>query len=148
MTLHSLTKSAIFFAVGHVAQAKGTQRIADIGGLTETHPALGWGLVVGVAALAGRPPVGLFVGAFLIVGSALAVQPVLAVMVALGLLIAFGALSLRVTGLAFGLPRGRTEPVHASNGPMLAHLALVLLAGIWLPPPLVVWFQHVARLLG
>ena len=33
MTMHSLTKSAIFYAVGHVAQAKGTQRIADIRGL-------------------------------------------------------------------------------------------------------------------
>ena len=30
MTMHSLTKSAIFFIVGHIAQAKGTQRIADI----------------------------------------------------------------------------------------------------------------------
>ena len=48
MTMHSLTKSAIFFAVGHVAQVKGTQRIAEIRGLTSTHPALGWGLVVGV----------------------------------------------------------------------------------------------------
>ena len=38
MTMHSLTKSAIFFAVGHVTQVKGTQRIADMGGLTETHP--------------------------------------------------------------------------------------------------------------
>ena len=36
MTMHSLTKSAIFFAVGHIAQVKGTQKIADIGGLTET----------------------------------------------------------------------------------------------------------------
>jgi hydrogenase-4 component F len=26
MTMHSLTKSAIFFAVGHIAQVKGTQR--------------------------------------------------------------------------------------------------------------------------
>ena len=34
MTMHSLTKSAIFFTVGHIAQAKGTQRIADIRGLT------------------------------------------------------------------------------------------------------------------
>ena len=34
MTMHSLTKSAIFFAVGHIAQAKGTQRIADIRGLS------------------------------------------------------------------------------------------------------------------
>jgi hydrogenase-4 component F len=32
--------------------------------------------------------------------------------------------------------------------PMFAHLALVLIAGIWLPAPLVTWFQHVAALLG
>ena len=32
MTMHSLTKSAIFFTVGHVAQVKGTQKIAEIRG--------------------------------------------------------------------------------------------------------------------
>src|ERR1700724_4735529 len=53
MTMHSLTKSAIFFAVGHIAQIKGTQRINRIRGLTVTHPALGWGLGVGVVAIAG-----------------------------------------------------------------------------------------------
>jgi hydrogenase-4 component F len=31
---------------------------------------------------------------------------------------------------------------------MFAHLALVLAAGIYLPAPLVAWFQHVATLLG
>jgi hydrogenase-4 component F len=31
---------------------------------------------------------------------------------------------------------------------MFAHLALVLIAGIWLPGPLVAWFRHVAALLG
>jgi hydrogenase-4 component F len=31
---------------------------------------------------------------------------------------------------------------------MFTHLALVLGAGIYLPAPLVVWFQNVARLLG
>src|SRR5476649_1821064 len=36
MTMHSLTKSAIFFTVGHVVQVKGTQRIDRIGGLTES----------------------------------------------------------------------------------------------------------------
>src|SRR5260221_4632720 len=60
MTMHSLTKSSIFFAVGHIAQVKGTQKIADIRGLTETHPILGWGLVIGVAAIAGTPPFGIF----------------------------------------------------------------------------------------
>src|SRR5688572_7535134 len=56
MTMHSLTKSAIFFAIGNVAQAKGTQRIVDIKGLSVSHPALGWTLVLGVAAIAGLPP--------------------------------------------------------------------------------------------
>src|SRR5437773_9263949 len=50
MVMPSLTKSAIFFAVGHIAQAKGTQKIGDMGGLTETNPVLGWGLVLGVVA--------------------------------------------------------------------------------------------------
>src|SRR5690242_18037049 len=38
MVMHSLTKSAIFYGVGHIAQIKGTQKISEIRGLTETHP--------------------------------------------------------------------------------------------------------------
>jgi hydrogenase-4 component F len=148
MTLHSLTKSGIFFVVGHIAQAKGTQRIAAIGGLTYTHPLLGWGLVAGVAAIAGLPPFGVFMSEFLIVSSTFHTQPVLAVAVVLGLLLAFGALLIRLTDLVFGAPRGPAHPVHASHLPALAHFALVLMAGIWLPPPLVAWFTHVAELLG
>ena len=148
MTMHSLTKSAIFFSVGHVAQVKGTQRIAEMGGLTETHPVLGWGLVAGVAAIAGLPPFGVFMSEFLVISSTFAREPVLAVLLVLGLLIAFGALLLRVTSVAFGAPRGPRTGVHASYVPMFAHLALVLIAGVYLPAPLVAWFQHVAALLG
>ena len=38
MTVHSLTKSAIFFAVGHAAQKAGTQMIDDIRGLITRQP--------------------------------------------------------------------------------------------------------------
>jgi len=148
MTMHSLTKSAIFFTVGHIAQAKGTQRMADISGLTVTHPVLGWSLVVGVAAIAGLPPFGVFMSEFLIVSSTFARQPLLAILVVLGLLVAFAALLLRVSGLAFGTPRGAVQPVHASYIPMFAHLMLVLIAGVFLPGPIVTWFQHVAAQLG
>ncbi|HYL34143.1 MAG TPA: hydrogenase 4 subunit F [Stellaceae bacterium] len=148
MTMHSLTKSGIFFAVGHVAQAKGTQRIADIGGLTETHPWLGWSLVAGVVAIAGLPPLGIFMSEFLMVSSTFARAPGLAILLVLGLLIALGALFLRLNGLAFGEPRGQSHPVKASYGPLFAHLALVLAAGLYLPPQLVAWFQHVSQLLG
>ncbi|MGX1351108.1 hydrogenase-4 component F [Bradyrhizobium elkanii] len=148
MVMHSLTKSGIFYAVGHIAQVKGTQRIANIRGLTESHPALGWSLVIGVVAIAGLPPLGIFMSEFLIVSSTFARQPLLAIPLVFGLLLAFGALILRLTSLAFGEPRGNAAPADASYLPMFAHFALVLTAGIYLPGPLVVWFQHVAHLLG
>jgi len=148
MTMHSLTKSAIFFSVGHIAQVKGTQRIADMGGLTETHPWLGWGLVIGVAAIAGMPPLGIFMSEFLIVTSTFAREPLLAIPLVGGLLIALGALFLRLNTIAFGEPRGPIAPAKASYVPMFVHLGLVLGAGIFLPAPLVAWFQHVANLLG
>jgi hydrogenase-4 component F len=148
MVMHSLTKSAIFFAVGHIAQGKGTQRLAEIRGLTETHPLLGWGLVLGVVAIAGLPPLGMFMSEFLIVSSTFARAPALAIVLVLGLLVALGALMWHLSEVAFGTPDGKIAPVQASYLPLYTHLALVLVAGVYLPAPLVHAFQSVARLLG
>jgi hydrogenase-4 component F len=148
MTMHSLTKSAIFFSVGHIAQVKGTQKMADIRGLTVSQPILGWGLVLGVITIVGLPPTGIFMSEFLILTSTFARAPVLAVVLGLGLLVALGALLYRLNGLAFGDPLGSDAPCQASYVPMFTHLALVLAAGVFLPPLLVSWFQHVAALLG
>jgi hydrogenase-4 component F len=147
MTMHSLTKSAIFFSVGHVAQVKGTQKIADIRGLTSSHPLLGWTLVAGVVAIAGLPPFGVFMSEFLVVTSAFARAPALAAIAALGLLVAFGALLLRLGSIAFGEPTGPTTPVRASYLPIFAHLSVVLVGGLYMPEAMVAWFQNVAGLL-
>jgi hydrogenase-4 component F len=72
----------------------------------------------------------------------------LAILLVFGILLGFGALFLRLNGIAFGEPRGSVAEAKASYVPMFAHLALVLTAGIYLPPPLVAWFQNVAKLLG
>ena len=148
MTMHSLTKSAIFFAVGHIAQVKGTQKIADMGGLTVTNPVLGWGLVLGVVAIAGLPPLGIFMSEFLVVSSTFAREPWLAIILAFGILVALGGLFLRLNTIAFGEPRGPTAKAEASYVPMFVHLALVFMAGIYMPAPLVKGFENVARLLG
>ena len=65
-----------------------------------------------------------------------------------GILVAFGGLFLRLGSIAFGEPRGPTGSVHASYVPMFAHFAIVFIAGIHLPPALVVGFENVAKLLG
>ena len=148
MTMHSLTKSAIFFAVGHIAQVKGTQKIADMGGLTVTHPVLGWGLVLGVVAIAGLPPLGSFMSEFLVISSTFSRAPWLVMILVFGILVALGGLFMQLNRIAFGEPRGPAEPAQASYVPMFTHLAIVLIAGIYMPPSLVAGFQTVAKLLG
>ena len=148
MTLHSLTKSAIFFAVGDIVQVKGTQKMSEMGGLTVTNPVLGWGLVLGVVAIAGLPPLGIFMSEFLLVTSTFTRDPLLVVPLVFGLLVGVGALFLRLNEVAFGAPRGPTHKANGSYVPMFAHFGLVLVAGVYLPAPLVAWFQNVAKLLG
>jgi len=148
MTMHSLAKSGIFFTVGNITRIKGTQKIAEIRGLTESHPALGWLLVLGVVAIAGLPPLGIFTSEFLVVSSTFSREPLLAIPLVFGLLVSIGGLFSRLNGLAFGEPMGSMAPARGSYLPIFAHFALVLIAGIYLPPAIVAWFQHVASLLG
>jgi hydrogenase-4 component F len=148
MTMHSLTKSAIFFAVGHVAQAKGTQRISDIRGLSVTHPSLAVGLGLGVLAIAGLPPFGIFMSEFLLLTTTFARQPGLALLAAFGLVVAFGALVLRLQGMLFGAPSEPSHTVKASSFPFALHLLLVLIAGLYLPTALAAWFQRAAEVMG
>ncbi|MGE4279445.1 MAG: hydrogenase 4 subunit F [Magnetospirillum sp.] len=156
MTMHSLTKSGIFFAVGAITQNLGTKRLNEITGLTVSHPALGWGLAIAVLAIAGMPPMGVFMSEFLVVSSTFARQPLLAVPLIIGLLIAFAALATRLTAMLFGDPqpaqRGHGPASGLSTalayGPLWLHVALVMVAGLYLPAPLVAWFETVAKMLG
>jgi hydrogenase-4 component F len=156
MSMHSLVKSAIFFAVGLINQRTGTRQIADIRGLTTLSPLLGWAFVAAVLAISGLPPTGVFMSEFLVISSTFARQPLLAIPVMVGLAVAFAAMLGRLQGMAFGVPSERhVDPSNmdpswriAGLGPLMAHLALALLAGIYLPGPVVAWFQTVARLLG
>jgi hydrogenase-4 component F len=148
MTMHSLIKSGIFFSVGHIAQVKGTQRIAAISGISVTHPVLAAVFALGVVAIAGLPPFGMFTSEFMLVSSTFARQPILSVVLVGGLLVAFGALVLRLQDVVFGQPAGGARPAQASYVPAFVHLTLVLVAGLWLPEPVVAWFRGVAAQLG
>lgn len=149
MTVHSLAKSGIFHAVGHLSQRAGGQRFDDLRGLTVSHPPLGWGLLAGIVAISGLPPFGLFMSEFLVVTTAAASAAWVAAALAAGLLVGLAALASRAQWLCFGTPTLEPGPSAAhALVPLYAHLALVAAAGLWLPAPLVVWFQSVAALLG
>jgi hydrogenase-4 component F len=147
MTVHSLTKSAIFFAVGHAAQKAGSQRIEDIRGLLALNPTIGWGLMLGSLAILGFPPFGVFASEFLILTTAMKQEP-WATPILLGALgIAFAAIFGRVQSMVLGQPTGRRLPHQPALLPVFTHLALVLLLGLYIPPYLADWYRAAARMI-
>lgn len=148
MTLHSLTKSAIFFAVGHAAQKAGTQVMADIRGLITLSPTIGWGLLLGSLAILGMPPFGIFASEFLILTTAMREQPWATPILLTALGVAFAAIFGRVQPMVFGETTAKRLPHPPALLPVFAHLAIVLALGIWVPPYLADWYRAAARLIG
>jgi hydrogenase-4 component F len=148
MTVHSLTKSAIFFAVGHATQKAGTQVMADIRGLLRVNPTVGWGLMLGTAAILGMPPFGVFASEFLILTTAIAQQPWATPILLVSLGIAFASIFGKVQPMVFGETTARRLPHPPALVPVFAHLVLVLCLGLYMPPYLADWYRQAARLIG
>jgi len=147
MLMHSLAKSSIFFTVGHASQMHGTQEMSRIRGLFQGNPLVGWGFMLGVMAIVGLPPFGVFTSEFLILTATIKDAPAWAPFLLLGLAVAFAALLRRVQPMVSGAPPPWQVPVTASHVPVLLHLALVIAVGLYLPPFLNDWFVTAAGLL-
>ena len=148
MTVHSLTKSAIFITVGHASQLAGTQRIDKIRGLIKTQPAIGWGLLIGTVAIAGFPPFGVFTSEFLLLTATMKSWPWLAVPLLVGFGVAFAGLFRHLHPMVYGEPPPGQQPVHANMIPVMVHLALVLWLGLSIPSFLARWFEQATVLIS
>jgi len=148
MTVHSLTKSAIFFTVGHATQKTGTQIMDDIRGLITISPMLGWGLIMGTLAILGMPPFGVFASEFLILITAIHEHPWATPFLLGALGLAFAAVFSKVQPMVFGQTTVKRLPLRPAMIPVFAHLAIVLMLGLWIPPFLADWYRQAARLIG
>lgn len=148
MTVHSLTKSAIFFTVGHATQKTGTQMMDQIRGLIVTNPTIGWGLMLGTLAILGMPPFGVFASEFLIVTTAMREQPWAAPILLISLAVAFASMFMRVQAMVFGETTAKRLPHPPALIPVFLHLGIVLMLGLWIPPYLADWYRLAAKLIG
>ena len=148
MTVHSLTKSAIFFAVGHASQMAGTQIIDDIKGLIKQSPTIGWGLMIGSLAILGMPPFGVFTSEFMLLTTAIKHYPWAAPVLLIALGVAFATMFHKVQGMVFGEPTVQPLSHNPALLPVFTHLGLVLMLGLWIPPYLAEWYRLAARLIG
>ena len=148
MTVHSLTKSAIFFTVGHAVQKSGTQLMEGIRGLIRTSPTIGWGLTLGTLAILGMPPFGVFASEFMILTTAMHSYPWSMPFLLTALGVAFAAIFSRMQSMVFGETSGARLPHPPALIPVFVHLALVLLLGLYIPPYLAEWYRQATALIG
>lgn len=148
MTVHSLVKSAIFFTVGHATQKAGTQMMSEIRGLIKVNPTVGWGLMLGVMAILGMPPFGVFASEFLILTTAMREQPWAAPFLFLALGVAFASMLIRVLPMVFGDSSLKPLAHPPALVPVFLHLALALVLGLYIPPYLNGWYVQAASMLG
>ena len=147
MLVHSLTKSAIFVTVGHAAHIAGTQSIDHIRGLIRTQPAVGWSLLIAVAAIAGFPPFGVFTSEFLVLSATMPSWPWLTVALLTGLAVALAGLFRHLPPILSGRPPAGPGPVAANMVPVALHLGLVLWLGLSIPAFLAQWLDRATQLI-
>ncbi|MGZ8224970.1 MAG: hydrogenase 4 subunit F [Methylobacter sp.] len=148
MTVHSLTKSAIFVTVGHAAQLAGTQSMDKIRGLIKTQPKIGWGLLIGTVSIAGFPPFGVFTSEFLVLLATMHSYPWLTPLLLLGIGIAFAGLFRHIQPMVYGEKPEGQQSIKANLWPVMIHLGLVLWLGLAIPGFLANWFSQATLLIS
>jgi len=139
---NGLTKGALFLSAGNIHRAYGSKFTDDVRGAFQRVPLSGAMFLAGFLAITGSPPFGPFVSEFTIVNAAVGSNQLLAAGLFLLLLgVAFVGMGATVLAVVQGTAPEDTKhsayrDTLATGAPVLLFLALVLLLGIYIPPPL------------
>ncbi len=126
----------------------GTQLMEDIRGLMRVSPTVGWGLMLGTVAILGMPPFGVFASEFLILTRQCIAPLGRPDSCSARSGIAFAAIFGKVQPMVFGDTTAKRLPHPPALLPVFAHLGIVLMLGLYMPPYLAAWYRQAARLIG
>jgi hydrogenase-4 component F len=148
---NGLTKGVLFLSAGNLRRAYGSKRTDQVQGALHLLPWSGWLFLVGFLAIAGSPPFGPFVSEFTLARAAFAGGQFLSGGLFLLLLgVIFVGMGATVLSVVLGKPPGAPAHDHdrfATTAPVLLFLALVLMLGVYIPPPLEQMLREAAAFL-
>jgi hydrogenase-4 component F len=154
---NGFAKMMIFLAVGNVMLATGTSVANEIRGVLRRLPVSGILLVVGLFAVTGSPPFGMFISEFTILNAALDEHhPWIAAVVVVLLAIIFVGIAAMILEMVYGAPvqsqpgerrERREERTRLVFAPAVLAV-LVLGLGLYLPKPLADALSSSAAVLG
>ncbi len=98
-------------------------------------------------AIVGMPPFGIFTSEFLILTATIKDAPLLTPLLLLGLGVAFAAFFRKVQPMVSGEIPPYQKPLKAAHVPVILHMALVLILGLYMPDFLNQWFHTAVELL-
>jgi hydrogenase-4 component F len=139
---NGLTKGVLFLSAGNIHRAYGSKFTDDVQGAIRRVPVSGAAFLAGFLAITGAPPFGPFVSEFTIINAAVGSGQFLVGGLFLVLLaVVFIGMGATVLAVVQGEP---TDPkkLHgfhdniSTSAPILLFLGLVLLLGLYVPPPL------------
>jgi hydrogenase-4 component F len=149
---HAVVKSMLFLLSGRILRCCGSTQISEVSGLLSRMPSTGALFALGVLALVGLPPFGLFISEFALVGAGFAAGRVwLMALVLLLLVIAFIALVVHLNRILFGRGSATTaagEPDRLELVPLGVCVVVLLILGIALPSPVRVLLAKIAAVGG
>jgi hydrogenase-4 component F len=138
---NSLTKGVLFLSSGNIHRAFGSKLTDDVSGAIERLPASGALFLAGFIAITGSPPFGPFVSEFTILRAAFDMHRYVPAALFLALLLMiFIGMGSTVLAVVLGSPAAATPTAYRDVPqtvlPILVLFLLVLLLGVYIPPPL------------
>jgi hydrogenase-4 component F len=139
---NGLTKGVLFLSAGNIHRAYGSKLTDNVRGAIQRVPLSGALFLAGFLAITGSPPFGPFVSEFTIVNAAIGSgQFVSATLFLLLLGMVFIGMGVTVLGVVQGtppegIPANGFRDNLSTGGPVVLFMALVLLLGVYVPPPL------------
>ncbi|HXN32522.1 MAG TPA: proton-conducting transporter membrane subunit [Polyangiaceae bacterium] len=154
MLNNGLTKGVLFLSAANIHRAYGSKSSDDVRGVLRRLPASGALLLAGFFAITGSPPFGPFLSEFTILNAAvMGGQYGVVALFLVMLLVIFIGMGATVMVVVQGKPSegaGATQirDTLSTVGPSAALLALVLMLGVYVPPPLDRLLRDAAASLG
>jgi hydrogenase-4 component F len=150
---NGLTKAVLFLSAGNIHRAYGSKLTDHVHGALGRVPVSGALFLAGFLAITGSPPFGPFVSEFTIISATFGTEQYLAGALFLVLLAAvFIGMGATVLTVVQGTPSETAVPnsyrdTVATVAPILLGLLLVLLLGLYIPPPLETLLREAAAFL-
>jgi hydrogenase-4 component F len=149
---HAVVKSMLFLLSGRILRRYGSAELASVTGLLARMPATGVLFAIGVLALVGLPPFGLFVSEFALLRAGFAIgRPWLMGVVLALLAVACIGFVAHLNRMLYGTP-----PAGVASGeetrwrlvPLALCIAALVVLGLVVPPPVASLLTQIADIVG